>query len=55
MADVTLTRDEAECLMNHLERSILNEIKDDPEYDSMQYLVNLVNIYQRCEEAVDNG
>lgn len=55
MAEVTLTRDEAECLMNHLDRSILNEIKEDPDYDSMIYLVNLVNIYQKCKEAVDNA
>ena len=55
MSDVKLTHDEAECLMNHLEISILQEIKDDPDYDSMDYLVNLVNIYRKCRKEVDDN
>lgn len=49
---VTLSRVEAEALYNHLMFSILDEIKADPEtYDSVDYLVNLVHVYERCKEV----
>lgn len=55
MSEVTLTKDEAECLRNHLELYILQEVKDDAEYDSIDYLCTLCDIYKRCKEATGNG
>lgn len=53
---VTLTRDEAEVLYNHLDASILNEIHDSGEdYDNMAYLATLCGIYMRCKEAADEA
>ena len=49
---VTLSKEEAESLYNHMMFSILDEIKADPEtYDNIEYLVNLVHIYERCKEV----
>lgn len=48
---VTLSKDEAEALYNHLDYYIVQEIKDDPEYDNIKYLLNLVHIYERCKEV----
>jgi len=51
---VLLTNAEAECLYNHLELCILDEIRTTGEdYDNMGYLCNLVNIYQRCKAVTE--
>ena len=52
---VKLTKDEAEALEDHLEWYIIQEIKDDPDYDNMQRLVSLVHVYEKCKEEVDNA
>lgn len=53
---VTLTRDEAEVLYNHLELSILNEIHDSGEdYDNMEYLATLCGIFNRCKAAAEEA
>lgn len=49
---ITLTYDEAECLANHLEYYIIQEIRDDEEYDSILYLGHLLDVYRKCREAV---
>ena len=51
---VKLTKDEAEALMNHLEIYILQEIRDDDAYDNLGYLLNLIHVYEKCKEEVDN-
>lgn len=54
MPDITLTHDEAVSLYNHLELSILTEIRESgDDYDNMSYLVNLIHIYEKCKEAND--
>lgn len=55
MSEVTLTKDEAECLANHLEIYIIKEVRDDIDYDSIDYLCALCGIYKRCREAAENG
>ena len=52
---VNLTEGEAEALEDHLEWYIIQEIKDDADYDNMQRLVNLVHVYEKCKEEVDNA
>lgn len=48
---VQLTKDEADTLKNHLESSILAEIRTDEYYDNFGYLRNLVHIYEKCREV----
>ena len=48
---IELTSVEAECLANHLEYYIIQEIKDDEDYDSIDYLCTLTSIYQKCKEV----
>lgn len=50
---VELTKDEAECLKNHLEWYIIQEIKDDTNYDSIDFLCNLIHVYEKCKQEVD--
>ena len=47
---ITLTKDEADALANHLEWYIIQEIKDDEDYDNIQYLAALIHVYERCKE-----
>ena len=54
MNGVTLTHDEAKTLYNHLEFSILDEIRCDECYDNLGYLMNLVHIYERCKEESES-
>jgi hypothetical protein len=51
---VELTKDEAEALEDHLEWYIIQEIKDDADYDNMQRLVSLVHVYEKCKREVDD-
>lgn len=46
---IELTKAEAETLKNHLEFYIIQEIKDDADYDSMDYLTSLIHIYEKCK------
>lgn len=49
---VELTQEEAAILANHLEYYIIQEIKDSPDdYDSIDYLTNLVHVYEKCQAA----
>lgn len=48
---VELTKAEAESLALHLEIYLLREVRDDPDYDNLDYLLNLVHIYERCKTA----
>jgi len=52
---VELTKDEAEALEDHLEWYIIQEIKDDADYDNMQRLVDLVHVYEKCKREVNNA
>ena len=52
---IELTKAEAEALANHLEWYILQEIKDDSDYDSIAYLCNLVHVYEKCKEVTTNS
>ena len=47
---ITLTKDEANALANHLEWYIIQEVKDDEDYDNIQYLAALIHVYERCKE-----
>lgn len=45
---VELTKAEAETLKDHLGFYIIQEIKDDADYDNIDYLMNLIHIYEKC-------
>lgn len=53
---VTLSRDEAEMLFHHLELYIIQEVRDiGDDYDNMEYLATLCDIYKRCKAAADEA
>lgn len=45
---IELTKAEAEALKNHLEWYISQEVKDDTDYDNINYLTSLIHIYEKC-------
>ena len=49
---VELTKDEATCLKNHLEWYIIQEVKDDEDYDNIDFLCNLIHVYEKCKQEV---
>ena len=52
---IEITTDEAESLMNWMEIDFIESIKNDPDCDSMEWLVNMCNIYSKCKAAVEQG
>lgn len=52
---VELTKSEAAALEDHLEWYIIQEIRDDADYDNMQRLVDLVHVYEKCNREVANA
>ena len=48
---IELTNEEARCLEQHLEWYIIQEVKDNPDYDSIEYLARLIHVYEKCKEV----
>lgn len=46
---VTITREEAESLNELLECNLLQVVRDDREIDSLQWLLNILNIWKKCD------
>lgn len=46
---------EAETLVDFIEINIFQIIREDTEIDNMNWLVNMVNIYLKCKEAVETS
>lgn len=56
MKVIEISETEAINLANHLEFYILQEVRDAAEdYDNMEYLMNLVHIYERCKAVRDEA
>lgn len=49
---IELTKEEAIALANHLDYYLLQEVRDDPDYDNLDYFATLAIIYKRCKTAV---
>lgn len=46
---------EAKTLVDFIEINIFQIIREDTEIDNMNWLVNMVNIYLKCKEAVETS
>lgn len=52
MADgVNITHDEAESLLDWLEIHLIDDIRGDTDVDSMEWLSNMMSIYNKCKGA----
>lgn len=47
-AAAELTRDEAYAIAEFIDFNIFNAIRDDPDWDSMYALRNLIHAYEKC-------
>lgn len=50
---IELTKEEAIALANHLDYYLLQEVRDDPDYDNLDYFIRLCDIYKRCKAATE--
>lgn len=48
MAEITLTKGEAESLLDFLEYHLIDCIKADEECDNLVYIENLIRIWRKC-------
>ena len=51
---IQIDTNEASSLLDFIELNIFTIIREDTDIDNMNWLVNMVNIYTKCKEAVDN-
>lgn len=55
-ADMILfTRDECESLLDWLEIHLIDDIREDTDVDSMEWLSNMMSIYNKCKAVSKNG
>ena len=54
MTGITITMDEAESLIDWMECNLIDDIRNDTDVDSMEWLCNMVSIYKKCKEAVED-
>lgn len=55
---VELTESEAESLLDYLELNLIQNIKDDPDVDSMLWVDNMMSIWRKCggrKQYADGG
>lgn len=45
---IELTEDEAESLCDYLELFFIQNVKDDPDVDSMLWMDNMMSIWRKC-------
>lgn len=48
MAEITLTKGEAESLLDFLECHLIDCIRSDEECDNLVYVENLIRIWRKC-------
>ena len=51
---VILTQDEAVSLADFLEIHLIDDIRNDTDIDSLEWLANMMSIYKKCK-VVDDG
>ena len=47
---VIITASEAESLEDHLEYYIFQAVRDNPDFDNINCLCNLVHVYEKCRD-----
>lgn len=52
---IMLTKDECESLLDWLEIHFIDDIRNDTDADSMEWLSNMVSIYNKCKEVAEHG
>ena len=50
---VILTQDEAISLADFLEIHLIDDIRNDTDIDSLEWLANMISIYKKCKVAND--
>ena len=48
MAEIKLTKGEAESLLDFLECHLIDCIKNDPDCDNIVYIENLIRVWRKC-------
>lgn len=51
---IELTKGEVGSLMDFIEFNIFNVIRNDEEIDSVTWLDNMISIYRKCKEALND-
>lgn len=51
---IEITKSEAESLADLIETSIFDIIRNDVDIDSIKWLSNLMSIYKKCKEELEN-
>lgn len=46
---IEITKDEAESLVDYIEMNIFDIIRNDPDIDSIEWLANIMAVYQKCK------
>lgn len=52
---IMLTRDECESLLDWLEIHLIDDIRGDDDIDSMEWLSNMMSIYNKCKAVSKSG
>lgn len=51
---IEITRYEAEWLIDLIEITFFDMIRNDPEIDNMEWVVNIISIYKKCKEGCED-
>ena len=51
--NVEITRDQAESLLDFIEREFIDTIRNDEGCDNMEYVANVCDVWRACKKVLD--
>ena len=55
MAKIELTKSQCESLVDFIDFTLIPSIRNDPDLDNLEYVINICDAYKVFKEVVDNG
>ena len=53
MACIEITKAQAESMVDFLEAEFINGIRNDPDLDNLQYVVNICEVYKKLNDVCE--
>lgn len=54
-AEVSITRDEAESLADWIETDFIDDLRNNEDGNSLEFIENILRIYRKCKDYLEKG
>ena len=53
--NIELTKGQCESLVEFIDFTLIPSLRNDPDIDNLQYVINICDAYKAFKEAIENG